>query len=309
MYSAPERLLPLQYIATGCKGLTAFFLCTLLFISGCATLAVDDSDLKEAEKPQSFSSPTFEYNPSPSQESLDFSVGSTASSISYNTDINDELRSDDLSEAIDKFTKSSEGAFVEGVQDIMDSKGFSFAGRFQSAESMTFPDKDDTIMMVSIDVNTDIRSKIDSTREVYWRGAGGEPLNKPLRITYDYFVEVTPKYKQKGKFISNSTINIRVFEPLTGENLLVEELSTNELTEEFVWYYWFDTEVNDGKLNRIGKYAVEDYDGRRASISSLISKTHKNVLSEVDDIITGEKISKLTKDAKKLKQRWRTSNN
>lgn len=284
-------------------------LLTIYILGGCATIAVDKSDLEKAEKPPPYSSTTFEYENTPSQNSVDLSVGIVESNFSYKNSINDEIKDEKINDEIDMLTKKTESQLSEGVRSIINSKGFSSVGNFTRMEDMTFPEKDETDMVMFLEVGTNIKSEVQSTQGIYWFSTlGGEPAEKPLKVTYDHFEEVAPKYEQKGIFSSSSNIRVRVVEPLTGEDLWVKEISTSEISENFVWYYWFTTKVEDGEITRTGKYAVEGYDGRRGALSSLFSENYSTISKRIDDIISVDRLSKLQEDAEKLKKRWRTSN-
>jgi len=297
--------------AARCWYLTVFCTAVLTVVSGCiASFTVDESDLEQVEKPPGYSSPTFEFEPSPNQSEVNLSIGIVKSQYSYDKQIEEGLILDDeIGGRLNRYSSNIDSSIERGIQDIIESNGFSYAGSFSSLENMTFPEKDNTDMVVSMNIEVDFESKIDTSRGIYWISTiGGEPAEKPLKVSYNDFEPVAPKYEEVGTFISQSKVYVRILEPLTGEKLLVEEISVDEVSEEFTWYYWFTTKVDEGEIKKTGKYAVEGYDGREQALSSLVSGTYTSVLDRIDEFMGQDRLVKMEEDIDKLKERWNSSN-
>lgn len=278
---------------------------TLIFTStGCATLG--DSDFVRVDPPPEAKTAEFSYEPSANETKTDISIGIVGAQ--YSADVRLEGLLENRASTLSNELKN---AISNGVQRDLLAKGLSISGEFSSLDEMTFPQKDQSTMVLVPIINLSIIPERESTNKIYWRSSygSGSPQELPLKVYYGEVALGGDKFEEKGEFIFRGSISLQLIEPLSRQKIWVQYVPIDELSENWTWYYWSQDIKNDqGEVIRTEKHPVQGYDGRIAAITSLYSTAYDNVMKSLSDYISREEMVQLKEDAIKLKDRWRSGN-
>ena len=173
----------------------------------------------------------------------------------------------------------------EDIKELLTSKGFDFAGQYDTYDQMTLTEKKNTDLVLSVNVNL----MVDGN-DVKWT-SGVVPYKLPDDLEF--------KEKPKGTITVQGSVSLAIHEGLTNELLSIKNVSIKPITAEIPFMSpRFDAPMDD---NSLFTHLLKKKNTFHSEVGKSMMVQYKAIMDTISDYLEPADIKTVMRSAKDLR--------